>query len=216
MNSLQRMAGISAISEAIIYILTFVFWGVFWAYPMDGNAVEKMSYLAQNEAILLVADLIMYILWAVLLSVLVIAIHERLKDKSPAITQIATLFGAIWVGLIIASGMISHIGLAAVVDLSVLEPEKAMAVHSVIVLIVNGLGGGNEVVGGLWVLLLSIAALKANDLSKKLNYLGLFVGSAGILTMLPVEGLTETFGISQIFWFLWLGLILLKNKKPAF
>ncbi len=214
MNSLQRMAGISAISEAIIYILAFIYWGVFWAYPLDGNSAQKLSYLVQNQAVLYVVDLVMYILWAVLLSVLVIAIHERLKERNPAITQMATLFGAIWVGLIIASGMISNIGLAAVVELSVLEPEKAMAVHSVIVLIVNGLGGGNEVVGGLWVLLLSIAALKGNNLSKKLNYLGLFVGSAGILTMYPAEGLTEIFGVSQIFWFLWLGLTLLNSKKP--
>ena len=214
MNSLQRMAGVSAILEAIIYVSAFIYWGAFWAYPFDGNVAQKFSYLSDNQAILHVVNLIMYILWAVLLSVLVIAIYERLKDKSPAITQIATIFGVIWVGLIIASGMISNIGLAAVIKISVLEPEKAMAIYSVIVLIVDGLGGGNEVVGGLWVLLLSIAALKGNDLSKKLNYLGLFVGSAGILTMYPAEILTEIFGISQILWFLWLGMILLNSKKP--
>ena len=77
--------------------------------------------------------------------------------------------------------------------------------------IVEGMGGGNEIVGGLWVLLLSIAAIKADDLSRKFNYLGIFVGFFGILTIYPAEILTEVFGLSQIVWFSWLGLIMLKQ-----
>ena len=49
--------------------------------------------------------------------------------------------------------------------------------------VVEGIGGGNEIVGGLWILLLSIAALKGNELHKTLNYLGVFVGIVGILTI---------------------------------
>ena len=41
--------------------------------------------------------------------------------------------------------------------------------------LVSGLGGGNEIAGGLWVLLASWAAMSAQALPKALNYLGLVV-----------------------------------------
>ena len=44
---------------------------------------------------------------------------------------------------------------------------------------------GNELVGSLWVLLLSLAALRTGGLTRALNYLGVVLGIAGILTMIP-------------------------------
>ena len=153
-------------------------------------------------------------MFGVVLAVLVVALHQRLKDKSAVLSQAASIFGLLWVGFVIASGMIANIGLAAVIKLSVNEPEHARAVWLTINTIVEGLGGGNEVVGGLWTLLLSIAALKANALSKMLSYLGIFVGVVGITTVYPAEVLTEIFGLSQIIWFVWLGIALLKEVRP--
>ena len=68
----------------------------------------------------------MYVLFGILLAVLVLALHERLKMNAPILSQIASIFGVVWVGLVIASGMISNIGLAAALELSVREPEQAM------------------------------------------------------------------------------------------
>jgi hypothetical protein len=147
------------------------------------------------------------------LAVLVLAINERLKSNTPTLSQIASIFGIVWVGLVIASGMIANIGLSAVLELSTKDPEQAMTVWRAIYSVVEGLGGGNEVVGGLWVLLLSFAALKGDELSKRLNYFGLFVGIVGILTVYPAEVLTEIFGVSQIVWFSWLGAAMLASSK---
>jgi hypothetical protein len=61
--------------------------------------------------------------------------------------------------------------------------------------------------------LLSSAALKGNELSKILNYFGVFIGIIGILTIYPAEVLTEIFGISQIVWFCWLGVSMLTSNK---
>ena len=62
----------------------------------------------------------------------------------------------------------------------------------------DGLGGGNEIVGGLWVLLVSWAALRAGGLPRALNYLGLVIGVAGILTVVPALGeLGAIFGLGQ-------------------
>ena len=155
----------------------------------------------------------MYVLFGIFLAVLVLAINERLKSNTPTLSQIASIFGVVWVGLVIASGMIANIGLSAVLELSTKEPEQAMTVWRAIYSVVEGVGGGNEVVGGLWVLLLSFAALKGDELSKRLNYLGLFVGIVGILTVYPAEVLTDIFGVSQIVWFSWLGAVMLASSK---
>ena len=104
--------------------------------------------------------------------------------------------------------MIANIGLAAVINLSVKEPEQAMTVWLTINVVVEGLGGGNKIVGGLWVLLLSITALKSKAFPKALNYFRLFIGLAGILTIYPADVLTGIFGLGQIVWFIWLGKIL--------
>ncbi len=78
----------------------------------------------------------------------------------------------------------------------------------------SGLGNGNgEILGGLWVLLVSIAALRAGGLPRGLNILGLLVGAVGILSIIPgLTGLTGIFGLSQIIWFVWLGIVLLRSN----
>lgn len=213
MNNLQKIGGVSALLESIIYVSAFLFFGAFWNFPVDADSVKQFAFLAENKVTLSIVNLIMYVLFGIILAVLVIALHERLKGNTPILSQIASIFGIIWVGLVIASGMIANIGLASVLELSAKDPEQAMTVWRAIYSVVEGLGGGNEVVGGIWVLLLSSAALKGNELSKILNYFGVFIGIIGILTIYPAEVLTEIFGISQIVWFCWLGVSMLTSNK---
>ncbi len=212
MDNLQKLGGLAALSMAIIYVSAFIFFGAFWDYPPSGaSTLQKLAFLEENQEILTIVNLMMYVVFGVFLAILVIALHERLKGNTKALSQTASVFGLLWVGLVIASGMIANIGLGNVIGLSLKEPELARTVWLVVNTIVEGMGGGNEIVGGLWVLLLSIAAIKADDLSRKFNYLGIFVGFFGILTIYPAEILTEVFGLSQIVWFSWLGLIMLKQ-----
>lgn len=213
MNNLQKIGGVAALFEAVIYISAFVFFGAFWDFPAGTNDTQKFSFLANNQTILSIVNLTMYVIFGIFLAVLVLALHQRLKTKSPALSQIASAFGLVWVGLIIASGMIANVGLGAVIDLSTKNAEQAMTVWIIINTIVDGLGGGNEIVGGLWVLLLSVAALKVNEFPKLLNYLGIFIGFVGVFTIYPAEILTEIFGLGQIIWFSWLGVTMCRSSQ---
>ncbi len=172
-----------------------------------------MNFLNDNYLTLSILNLISYVLFGIILAVLVLAIHHRLKNYSPIFSKLASVFGIIWVGLVIASGMIGNIGLNSVIASGIKEPESAMLVWSSVSIISEGIGGGNEIVGGIWVLLLSIIALKGQLFSKPLIFLGLLVGIAGILTIYPLEIFTEIFGISQIIWFLWIGVFMI--RKPT-
>ena len=80
-------------------------------------------------------------------------------------------------------------------------------------LMAESLGGGNELVGGVWVLLVSISALAGGVFSRALNILGCVVGVCGIATVYPAEALTAAFGLSQIVWFAWMGVALLRDGR---
>jgi len=212
-NNLQKLGGIAALCEAAIYILAFIFFGAFWVYPISADDAQKLVFLSNNQVNLSIVNLTMYVLFGIFLAVLVLALHQRLKCKAPTLSQTASVFGIVWVGLVIASGMIANVGLSAVIDLSAKNPEQAMTLWLVINTVVEGLGGGNEVVGGLWVLLLSVAALKVKELPKLLHCFGLFIGFVGIISIYPAEILTEIFGLGQIIWFSWLGITMLTTPQ---
>lgn len=74
------------------------------------------------------------------------------------------------------------------------------------------MGGEFEFLGGLWVSLVSWAALRSGGLPRALNYLGLVVGLFGLLSALPgLLMLNGLFGMSQIAWFVWPGIVLLRS-----
>lgn len=213
MRQLQIFAGISAIGEGLIYVVAFLYFGAFFEFPHNGDSAQIVAFLRDNQFSFSAITFLMYIAFGCLLSVLVIGIYQSLKDKCLALMQVATLFGAVWVGLVIASGMISNIGLAAALNPTIESPERALEIWGIISIIVESLGGGNELIGGFWVFLLSIAAIKAKQFPPQLNYLGVLVGVAGISTIYPAEILTEIFGVTQIIWFVWLGIVMIRSPQ---
>ncbi len=214
LKKLQKIGGVCAILEALIYIFAFIVYGGILIYPnANASAVEQLNFLTDNYLILSILNLISYVLFGVLLAVLVLAIHQRLKNYSPIFSNLASIFGIIWVGLVISSGMIANIGLNSVLSMGITEPNNAMLIWSSVSIISEGLGGGNEIVGGIWVLLLSIIALKGQLFSKPLIVLGILVGIAGVLTIYPLDIFTEIFGVSQIIWFIWIGIFMV--RKPT-
>jgi len=213
MNNLQKVAGVSAIFEALIYIVAFVYFGAFWAYPSEGTASDKMAYLAENQFVFSMIYFLMYAVFGIFLAVLVVGLYEKLKLTNDPILKVGSIFGVVWVVLVIASGMLANIGLSHAINLMDLSAEKAFDTWRMISVLIESLGGGNELVGGLWVLLISIAALKAKEFPQGLNYLGLIVGISGMATIYPDDVITEIFGITQIIWFIWLGISMLGQES---
>jgi hypothetical protein len=213
MSGLRVPSGSSAMLLGLIYIAAFVYFGAFFSYPASGTPEEKMRFLVDHQLEVSVVYFSIYVLFGVLLAILVVGVHEILKNANPPMASLASIFGAVWVGLVIASGMIYTVGLDQSVRLLGEGPDTAFALWRTVSVVANSLGGGNEIVGGVWVLLVSLVALKAEVLSRMLNYLGCFVGVAGIATVYPEELFTEVFGLSQIVWFIWLGLVILRSDS---
>jgi hypothetical protein len=216
-KTLQKLGGFCSISLGLIYIGTFIVYGGMLDYPKgDATDIERINFLSENYVMLSTINLISYVLFGILLAVVVVLLHQKMKDDVPNLSIIASAFGIIWVGLVIASGMIANIGLNSVIEIGIEEPQKAISIWTSVGIVSEGLGGGNEIVGGVWVLLLSIAAFKYSFFSKPLNLLGLLVALAGVLTILPFDVFKEIFGISQIVWFIWIGISMIRKPYKSF
>ena len=79
-----------------------------------------------------------------------------------------------------------------------------------------GLYGAPEVVGGIWILLVTWAALLAGRHPRALNYFGVVVGVAGVLTVVPaLEVLRVGFGLGATVWVVWLGIVMFRGSRSA-
>ncbi len=209
MQPLQKYGGLAAIAEALIYITLFVIYGAILEYPASGSAIEQMEFLHNNQGLIVFSNMLGYVIFGIVLSVLTLALYERFKSNAKSLAQLSAVFGFIWVAIIISSGMISNVGLEKA--LAHADTAKGYELWTYVSTIAEGLGGGNEIVGGVWVLLLSFAGLKDTRFSRPVIWLGFLVGSAGVLTIYPAEIIKVVFGLSQIVWFTWLGIHLLKD-----
>ena len=214
MNDLQKVGGMAALLAAVTFIVGFVLLFTLLVpagyFAADMDPVQTAAFLVDNQAILYIWYLIIYVIFGIFLVVLSLALHQRLQSGAPALSQIATAFGLIWAGLVIASGMVANVGLGVVVELYGQDPVQAATVWAAVHVVVVGLGGGNEIVGGVWLLLISWAAWQADTLSRGLNGLGLVVGTAGILTTVfpTLDALGAVFGLGSIVWFIWTGVLM--------
>jgi hypothetical protein len=211
------MGGIAALYEAAAYIVGMIGFLTIVDVSSVADPVEQITLMASNLAFLYILHLIVYVVWGIFMVVLALALYERLKAGSPAIVQTATVFGLFWGCVIVVSGMIHNVGMQNVVELYGRDPVQAGTVWLTIESVLGGLAGSNEAIGGIWILLLSWAALQSGELSKVLNYLGVVVGIAGIISIVPALAaiLIYIFALGQIVWFIWLGIAMLRSSKST-
>ena len=216
MKSIQKFGGFSALYLAVAYLIGMVIFLVILDYPSITDPAQKVAVLVEMQMVTFSTNLLMYVFFGIFLIVLSLALYDQLKAGAAAIMQVATVLGIIWAGSLVASGMVANAGIAPVVALYANDPAQAALTWQGIESVANGLGNGNgEILGGLWALLISLAALRSGKYPKGLNILGLSVGGVGIISLIP--GLTEImvgiFGLSQIIWFVWLGIVLLPSNS---
>ncbi len=213
MKTLQKFGGFAALYMAVAHLIGIVIFLVVLDYLSITDPAQKVALNVDKQMVIFSTNLLMYVFFGFALIVLSLALYDRMKSGSPAIMQVATAIGIIWAGSLIASGMAANAGLSTVVALYAKDPTQAALTFQAIEAITNGLGNANgEILGGPLTLLVSLAALRTGGLPKGLNILGVLVGAVGIITIIPaLNALTGVFGLGQIIWFVWLGIVLLRN-----
>jgi hypothetical protein len=216
----QRLGGFASLAMAGTFVVGFVvFLGVLAPagyFDQGVDAAEKARIIVENQTAVSISYLVPFVLFSILLVVLSLALYERLKPGSPAIAQTAAVFGIIWAGLVIASGMVAVVGIRAVAEISATDPEQAGPLWVTIEAVQLGLGGGIEIVGALWVLLTGWAALRSQVFPRALNYLAIAIGISGGLTIVPaLEMFAAFFGLGLIVWFIWIGVVMQRVSRVS-
>lgn len=210
-----QAGAIAVFGMALCYIsMAVIFFGLI-TLPAGLDTLGRLQYVLQQHYLLVAIGYgIGYLLFGVLLAILLQALRQVIADAQSAVAGLAERFGQVWLVLMMASGMVALISMDMTLRLLDSSTEQALALHNSYQLLTNALGGGIELVGGLWALLLSLAGLKHPILPKSLHRLGIIVGSLGIATVLhTLPYLKDAFGITQFIWFIWLGVALLRLAR---
>lgn len=212
MYHLQRTGGLSALINAAAYIVGMVIVFTVLAPVLEAEPMEYLGLIEENKTLLVLWHIIIYLVAGVFMIPLVLALHERLKEGMPGLSQIAAAVGLVWVATIISSGMVIINNLDVIVQIYNNNPEQAETVWLAMSAVGEGLGGAVELPGGLWMALVSLSAVRLRKLPVALGYMGIVVGGSGVLTVIPgLYNLGYVFGLGAILWFVWIGFVLLRK-----
>lgn len=217
MKTLQRSGGLAALYLAVAYLVGLVLFIVVLDYVNIADPAQKVALIVEQQRVIFATDLLIYVFFGILLATLALALYDRLKAGAPALMQVATVVGVIWAGSLVASGMISNAGLEPTAALYAVDPAQAALTWQGVEIVADGIGNGNgEILGGVWMLLVSLAALRSGGLPKGVCILGLLTGVVGIVSLLPgLTDLVALFGLSQLVWYAWVGIVLLRSDPVA-
>ena len=213
----QRAGGWAAILQAVTFIVGFAIYGTVIADADYGSlAIDPathVAFLVDNQLVLHAWYAVIYLVFGGALVVLAPALHDRVRSSAPTMARVGTIFGLIWATLMFAVGMTAIVGGDIVATLAATDGDSAVAAWSTTRLVMEGMGGGIEIVGGLWIGLVSVAALRSRTLPVWLNRIGVLTGIAGIATtsLVAAEVITSVFGLGSIVWFTWLGIHLVRG-----
>jgi hypothetical protein len=208
----QRAGGVAALYLAVAYLVAMPYFLIVVDYPSLTDPAQKVAALVEHRSSMYAMHLLTLVIFGIVLAGLTLALWKRLAG-SPTIAAAGCAVGLIWAAMLVASGLVFNFGAGTVVDLHATSPTQATAAWQAIEPVADGLGsGGGELLGGLWVLLVSLAALRTAALPKALNWLGILIGVAGIASVIPVLlDARYLFGLLQIVWFIWLGVAMLRT-----
>ncbi len=141
----QRLSGLAAIAAGLTYVIGFWVYFSILGPAQYGSpaapAAQHVRFLIDNEGLMTAWNLVIYVLNAVLMVVLVVGLHQRVKANGEALAQTASAFGVIWAGLILAAGMMANISIAQIVTLAGQDMEAAAALWRSSVVVGAALGG---------------------------------------------------------------------------
>lgn len=213
----QRAGGMAALYLALALVAAMPYFLLVVDYPSATTAQERVALVVDNYATMYAMYLATYVVFGIALGILALALHERLREAAPFTARIATAVGLLWSLALVMSGMVFTYGMTATVSLESSSPVQAVSAWRAIEPIALALGGaGGEILGGLWVLLVSWIALRSDTVPKPASWLGMLIGVAGLASVIPaLHDAAYLFGTLQIIWFAWLGFLMIVGHRTA-
>ncbi|MAM62206.1 DUF4386 family protein [Maritimibacter sp. UBA3975] len=217
--TLSKTGGLAALLCAITYVIGFALLLTVFAPLNFGTAnidpAQVVRFIDDGGASILIAwNLTIYVVNALALAVLTVALARRLAASRPGFADVTRALGLIWATLVLGAGMIANVAVETAAHLFATDPDGAAQMWSVLRTVELGLGGGNEIAGGAWIATVSLAASKGALLPRSITVLGLIAGVAGLATVIaPIgDAVGAVFGLGAIVWFVLVGWALLRTS----
>lgn len=205
---------------AITYLMGFAFLVTILAQLGFGtneiNIPAVIQFIADDPLVLIAFNTIIYVVNALALALLVVALYSRLSPKVPEFAVFSLTLGTMWATLVLGAGMVANVTVERVHALA-LNPEAAAELWNIMHAVELGLGGGNEIAGGAWILIVSLASFSARIFSPFSKFLGAITGFSGFITIIPIFGEIAgvIFGLGGIVWFIAMGVELLRAPNAS-
>jgi len=107
MKNLQKVGGFAALYLAAAYLTGIVLFLFVLDYPSIVDPAQKMALLVDKQAVIYITNLLMYVIFGIFLTPLVLALYERLNTASPTIIRTAAAIGMtqilwfVWLGVVL-------------------------------------------------------------------------------------------------------------------
>lgn len=211
---LLRAGGFAALYVACAYLAAIVYFVLLVNYPGATEPEDKVTLITKHHTSMYVMHLICFEFVAIALIVVTLAVYQHLRAEAPETVQVASVFGVVRAGLLLASVMVFDHGMAIVVDQQTRDTHQAAATWQGIETVADALGGtGGDILLGLWLIPVSWVALRAKVFPRAMNWLGLGLGTAAVVSIVPGLGILEVVvGLLQIVWLLWFGTVTAQRR----
>ena len=167
MGQFGRIAGFAALYLGLAYAAGIGLFLVVLDLPSVTSPEQKLQLVAANALLFHGMHLAIYVVFGVVLTVFVFALHDALQAAAPASARFASVMGFIWAGLLIASGMVTIAGIGPAIELLETNPSAAVLYWSGVETVAEGIGlGQGEILGGLMTLTFALAALRGGIFPK--------------------------------------------------
>jgi hypothetical protein len=210
---LQKAGGAAALYLALALLAAMPYFLLLVDYPSASTAEDKVALVVDNYASMYAVYIATYVLFGFAVAALALALHDRLASLASTVVRFATAVGLLWSVALVLSGMVFTYGMTTVIDLHETGEAQAVQTWQAVEPMAMALGGaGGELLGGLWVLLLSVVTLRTRAFPRPVSLLGLVIGVLGLVSVVPpLHDAGIGFGLLQIVWFLCVAWILLKS-----
>ncbi len=211
MTHFKKIATISAVYGGFSYIAGMFVYLQLLQHDSTTSASDKLHIISSNPVLVHITTLHIYVIFSFGIILLATYLYMKLKNSQPILSLLSLITGLIWATILIASGFISMTVTTLFMN-GIVASELASAWQAIDI-ISNALGGGNELIGGVFTGLLSLTMYKARFSGVITSILGVLVFIGGTISALPY--LTDIgigiFVISQILWFFSLARDISKN-----
>jgi hypothetical protein len=213
----QTLGGVAALYLAAALLGSMPYFLLVVDYPGATTAADKVALIVDHYPSMYVVYLATYVVFGIAVGVLALALWDRLRADATLTVRIATLVGLLWAFALVASGLIFLYGMTTIESLAATDLTAAERTWQAVEPVPLALGGaGGELLGGLWILLVSLAVLRGRTLPTALAWLGVAIGAIGLVSVVPaLHDVTAVFGLLSIAWFVWLGVVLLRTASTT-